>query len=66
MPKVLCLIAMFIAILILILFLSDLILGFVDSTFAPFRMASMTMDIVFSVCSAALAYLSWITFKEQV
>jgi hypothetical protein len=29
------------------------------------KKASFVMDVVFVVCSAALAYLSWSTLREQ-
>jgi len=67
MPKILCTIGIIIAGLILIVFLTDLIAGFAGFvTLAPFRGASQLMDIVFIVCAAGLAFLSWSTLKEQV
>ncbi len=57
---------MVVAILILILFLLDLVLGYTAESLAPFKGASPMMDIVFSVGAALLGYLSWSTFKEQV
>jgi hypothetical protein len=50
---------MVVAILVLILFLVDLILG------VPFQRASTTLDVVFMISAIALAYMSWTTLKEQ-
>ncbi len=62
MPKALCITGMVVAILVLILFLADLL---APGSLAPFKKASMMMDIVFVVCAAALGYMSWSTLKEQ-
>ena len=59
MPKALCIIGMVVAILVLILFSLDLAIAL------PFARASMTLDIVFVISAAVLAYLSWTTLKEQ-
>ena len=70
MPKILCISAMVIAILVLVLFLSDLVLGLIGMDFAPFKGAEgamrYVMDGVFAVGGGLLGYLSWTTFKEQV
>lgn len=68
MPKALCLTAMVISILVLLLFFSDFLLGFVlkQTALAPFKGASPMTDIVFSVCAGILGFLSFMTFKEQV
>jgi hypothetical protein len=60
MPKMLSIFGMVIAALILVLFLLDLAIAF------PFSRAAMMMDIIFVICAAALGWLSWTTFKEQV
>lgn len=66
MPKVLCLIGMVIAILVFLIFLIDLVFGMSGMTdMAPFRKASVVMDIIFLIASAGVAYAAWITFKEQ-
>lgn len=66
MPKALCLTGMVIAILVFLIFLIDLVFGMSGMlTMAPFRMASVTMDIIFLLSSGALAYMSWTTFREQ-
>ena len=49
---------MVIAVLILILFALDLILGI------PFKKASLAMDIAFVVCALGLAFLSWSTLRD--
>lgn len=59
MPKVLCMTGMAIAILILVIFLLDLAVKI------PLQRANVVMDIVFVICAAGLAYLSWATLQEQ-
>jgi hypothetical protein len=49
---------MVIAVLILILFALDLILGL------PFKQASVAMDIAFIICALGLTFLSWSTLKD--
>jgi hypothetical protein len=53
---------MVIALLVLALFLFDLV---VPATMAPFKKSSVMLDVLFVLCAAALAYLSWSTLKEQ-
>jgi hypothetical protein len=53
---------MVISILILILFVLDLSL---PANLAPFKRASMVMDVGFILCAGGLGYLSWATFREQ-
>ncbi|MCA9164444.1 MAG: hypothetical protein R3C99_10335 [Pirellulaceae bacterium] len=66
MPKALCMTGMVIAILVLVLFLADLLLGLFGMTWlAPFKYASMMMDILFIVCALILGWLSWATLREQ-
>ena len=66
MPKALCLIGMVLSILVFLLFLGDLILGLSSQELnAPFKMASMPMDILFILASGALAVMSFLTFREQ-
>ena len=52
MPKALCIIAMAISILVLILFVSDLLLGVAGlKAIAPFKGASIVIDLIFyGVC----------------
>ena len=67
MQKGLCIAALTISVIVFVLFLADLILGLAGmNEIAPFKYADMTIDIVFSVCSLALALMSWFTFREQV
>ena len=67
MQKGLCIAALTISVIVFVLFLADLILGLAGmNDIAPFKYADLTIDIVFSVCSLALALMSWFTFKEQV
>ena len=65
MPKALCWTGMVIAILVLILFLSDLLFGLVGMTgLAPFQGTKKLMDLMFIICACGLAFLSWTTLKE--
>ena len=63
MPKALCMSGMAVAILIAMLFLADLV---VPEQMAPFRRASILMDVCMLVCAALLGVASWLTFREQV
>lgn len=66
MPKALCLIGLVIASLVLLIFLLDLVLGLGGlTTMAPFRFASVLMDIIFMVAAGGLAYVAWLTYREQ-
>jgi hypothetical protein len=62
MPKALCWSGMVVAILIAILFLFDLA---APSSIAPFRKASLLMDIALIICAVMLGAISWFTFREQ-
>ena len=65
--KGLCIAALIISIIVFALFLADLILDLSGmNEIAPFKYADMTIDIVFVVCSLALAVMSWFTLREQV
>lgn len=65
--KGLCIAALTIAVIVFALFLADLILGLAGmNQIAPFKYANMYIDIVFVVCSLALAVMSWFTLREQV
>ncbi len=67
MPKGLCITALTISVIVLVLFAADLILGLAGmANLAPFKYNNMVMDIIFIVCSAGLAMMSWFTFREQV
>ena len=58
MPKALTIASMAIALILLVIFGLDLIVGF------PFGGLNSTMDIGFLVFSAGLGYLSWSTLRE--
>jgi len=62
MPKALCMSGMVVAILIAILFLFDLA---APSAYAPFRKASVMMDVLMLVSAGLLGFISWMTFREQ-
>ena len=67
MPKALCLTSLAIAVLVLLLFASDMILQLAGmTTIAPLSGASMIMDAAFSFAAIIMAVLSWITYREQV
>jgi len=65
MPKALCISGIVIAVLLLLLFGLDLVASFVMPGLAPFRGASLLMDIVFILCAVGLGYLGWTTLQEQ-
>ncbi len=60
MPKVLCILAIAVAVLLLIVFGLDVAMGI------PFQGHSTTMDIGFIIVSVVLGYMGWSTFREQV
>ena len=67
MQKVLCYFSLTISVIVLALFLADLILGMAGMVeIAPFKYASMVMDIVFVICALILGVLSFFTLREQV
>jgi hypothetical protein len=53
---------MVVAILLLILFAFDLV---APPSMAPFRKASVLMDVAMIVCAIMLGAASWLTFREQ-
>jgi hypothetical protein len=65
MPKALCITGLAISAILFLIFLWDLLAFKVAPAIAPFKGASLMMDIAFIVCSAGLGYLSWVTWKEQ-
>ncbi|MEM6980831.1 MAG: hypothetical protein AAF539_14305 [Planctomycetota bacterium] len=66
MPKALCLISLVVAILLLVLFAADLIMGVAGmADLAPMGAASMLMDITFTIFAGILVYLSFATYREQ-
>ena len=65
MPKALCLTGLVIAILVFLIFFFDLLFGMLGMTsFAPFKMSSLLMDLIFLLCAGGLAFLSWTSFRE--
>jgi len=58
MAKALCIVGMVIAVLILVLFLLDMVIGY------PFAQASFLMDVIFVLCAGGLGYMSWSSYKE--
>jgi len=66
MPKALCLTSLVVAVLIVVMFLTDAVMGFIGmNTMAPFRSANLMMDITFIVTGSLLAYMSFATWREQ-
>jgi len=66
MPKALCLTSLVVAVIIVVLFLADAVMGIMGmATMAPLRSASMMMDITFIVTGTILAYMSFATWREQ-
>ena len=65
MPKALCLIGLVFSGLVFLIFLLDLLLGLSGSSLAPLMMANWMMDVLFLLASAALAYASWMAYREQ-
>ncbi|MFP6750701.1 MAG: hypothetical protein VB855_03410 [Pirellulaceae bacterium] len=58
MSKALCFSGIATAIILLILFAMDLVLG------VPFKKADILMDIVFLVSSGGLGLVSWLTLRD--
>ena len=63
MPRLLCLGGLVVAGLVFLLFLLDLIMSLAGMG-SLFRYPSLLMDITFTLCSALLGYLSWMSLKE--
>ena len=65
MPKILCLTGLVVSGLIALIFLMDLVFGLLGMlAFAPFKMSSLLLDVVFLVSSGVLGFLSWTSFRE--
>jgi hypothetical protein len=62
MPKALCMSGVVVSILIAILFLWDLA---APSAMAPFRKASIIMDVCLLIVAVLLGFISWMTLREQ-
>lgn len=66
MPKALCLTSLVVAIIIVVLFLADAVMGMIGmEKIAPLRSASLLMDLAFIVFGSLLAFLSFTTWREQ-
>ena len=66
MAKVLCLASLAIGTIVALLFGVDLAMSLAGMTAnAPLRGASTMMDVGFLIFGAALATMSWFTFREQ-
>ncbi|MEL7497234.1 MAG: hypothetical protein AAFN77_06455 [Planctomycetota bacterium] len=67
MQKGLCIAALTISVIVFVLFLLDLIMGLAGvDHLAPFKYASLMIDIVFAVSSLILALMSYFTLRQQV
>lgn len=67
MPKVLCLTALVISILVFLMFFFDLVLNLVGMpSLAPFKGAHFGIDLVFAICAAIIGVMSLLTFRKQV
>jgi hypothetical protein len=65
MPKALSLISLVLAVVIVVLFLTDAVMGFVGmEQSAPLRGASLLMDITFVIAGGILIFMSWATWRE--
>lgn len=65
MPKALSLISLVLAVVIVVLFLTDAAMGlFGMEKSAPLGGASLLMDIVFVIAGGILIFMSWSTFRE--
>lgn len=65
MPKALSLISLVLAVVIVVLFLTDAVMGLLGmEQSAPLRAASLLMDFMFVVAGGVLIFMSWSTFRE--
>lgn len=66
MPKALCLFSLVASILVASLFLLDALAAMLGQTgLAILGGVSLTMDITFIVLAGVMAFLSWLTYKQQ-
>jgi hypothetical protein len=66
MPKALCLTSLVVAVIIVVLFLADAVMGFMGmEAMAPLRSANKLMDFAFIILGLLLAYMSFVTWREQ-
>jgi len=55
-----------VAVIIVVLFLADAVMGLIGmSAMAPLRSANLLMDITFIITGSILAYMSFVTWREQ-
>ncbi len=59
MSKILCILSISISALLFLVFLLDVAIG------VPFKKANTLMDIVFVVCFAGVAALSYLSLRQQ-
>ena len=59
MAKILCMVGLAISALIFLIFLVDISAGW------PFSRYSILLDVCFMVVSVMVAWMSWVTYKEQ-
>jgi len=59
MPKAFAILSLIVGLCLLLVFGLDLGIKF------PFKQASTTMDVGFVTCGLVLAFISWLTFREQ-
>lgn len=65
MPKALSLISLVLAVVIVVLFLTDAVMGLLGmEQSAPLRGASLLMDLTFVIAGGVLIFMSWVTFRE--
>ncbi len=65
MPKALSLISLVLAVVIVVLFLTDAAMGMLGmEQSAPLRAANLLMDLTFVVAGAILILMSWATWRE--
>jgi hypothetical protein len=65
MPKALCLIGLVFSALVFLIFLADIGLGLAGSEWAPLRLPSLLMELLFLLSAGGLAFISWKTYREQ-
>lgn len=64
MPKALSLTSLVLAVVVVVLFLTDLVMGLAGMSAAPMGGFSILMDLVFVLAGALVIYMSWLTLKE--
>ncbi len=65
MPKALSLTSLVLAVIIVVVFLADAVMGMTGmEDVAPLRSASLLMDFLFIIAGVVLILMSWNTFRE--